>query len=65
MPPCNNNNNNIKICLRFSHGEAMAQWDNCALIDPRVAGSNPAGELLIYFHNVFQFLQKLFVGIQV
>ena len=31
----------------------MTQWDNRALIDPRVAGSNPAGEVLIYFHNVF------------
>ena len=43
----------------------MAQWDNHVLLTRRVAGSNPAGQLLIYFHNVFQFLQKLFVGIQV
>ena len=32
-------------------------------IDLRVAGSNPAGQLLIYFHNVF--LQDLFVDIHV
>ena len=37
---------------------------SCA-IDLRVAGSSPAGQLLIYFHNVFQFLQKLYVDIQV
>ena len=37
---------------------------SCA-IDLRVAGSNPAGQLLIYFQNVFQFLQKLYVDIQV
>ena len=30
MPTCNDNNN-IKICLRLFHGEAMAQWDNHAL----------------------------------
>ena len=24
--------NNIKICLRFFHGEPMAQWDNRALL---------------------------------
>ena len=57
MPACNDNND-IKICLRFSDGETMAQWDNRALIDPRVAGSNPAGDLLIYFQNVFQVLTK-------
>ena len=37
---------------------------SCA-IDLRVAGSNPAEQLLIYLHNVFQFLQELFVDIQV
>ena len=57
MTTCNDNNN-IKICSRFFHGEAMAQWDNRALIDPRVAGSNPAGQLLIYFHNAFPVLKK-------
>ena len=57
MPTCNDNNN-TKICLRFFHGEAMAQWYNRALIDPRVAGSNPAGQLLICFHNVFPVLTK-------
>ena len=30
---------------------------SCA-IDLRVAGSNPAGQLLIYFHNVFPVLTK-------
>ena len=34
----------------------MAHWENRALIDLRVAGSNPAGQLLIYFHNVFPVL---------
>ena len=43
----------------------MAQWENRALIDLRIAGSNPAGQLLIYFHNVFQFLQKFYVDMQV
>ena len=28
------------------------------LINLRVAGSNPAGQLLIYFHNVFPVLTK-------
>ena len=37
----------------------MAQWGNCELIDLRVAGSNPAGQLLIYFHNVFPVLAKI------
>ena len=36
----------------------MAQWENRALIDLRVAGSNPDGQLLIYFHNVFPVLTK-------
>ena len=36
---------------------------SCA-IDLRVAGSNPAGQLLIYVHNDFQFLQKLYADIQ-
>ena len=36
----------------------MAQWENRALIDLKVAGSNPAGQLLIYFHNVFPVLTK-------
>ena len=27
-----NDNNNINICLRFFRGEAMAQWDNRALL---------------------------------
>ena len=42
------------------HGEAMAmaQWENRALIDLRVAGSNPAGQLLIYFRNVLPVLTK-------
>ena len=31
--------------------------ESCA-IDLRVAGSNPAGQLLIYFHNVFPVLTK-------
>ena len=31
--------------------------ESCA-IDLRVAGSNPAGQLLIYFHNVFSVLTK-------
>ena len=59
MPKCNDDNN-IKICLRFFHGEAMAQLDNRALLTlgRRVAGSNPAGQLLIYFHNVFPVLTK-------
>ena len=43
---------------KFPNGEAMAQWQNRALIDLRVAGSNPAGQLLIYFHNVFPVLTK-------
>ena len=30
---------------------------SCA-IDLRVAGSSPAGQLLIYFHNVFPVLRK-------
>ena len=30
---------------------------SCA-IDLRVAGSNPAGQLMIYFHNVFPVLTK-------
>ena len=36
----------------------MAQWENRVLIDLRVAGSNLAGQLLIYFHNVFPVLTK-------
>ena len=36
----------------------MAQWENRALIDLRVAGSNLAGQLLIYFHNFFSVLTK-------
>ena len=28
------------------------------VIDLRVAGSSPAGQLLIYFHNVFPVLTK-------
>ena len=36
----------------------MAQWANRALIDPRVVGSNPIGQLLIYFHSVFPVLTK-------
>ena len=54
--PTSSDNNNIKFCSRFFHGEVMAQWDNRVLIDLRVAGSNPAGQLLIYFHNVFPVL---------
>ena len=27
-----NDNNNINICFRFFHGEAMVQWDNRALV---------------------------------
>ena len=34
-------------------------------IDMRVAGSNPAGQLLIYFHNVFPVLTKAYIDIQV
>ena len=30
---------------------------SCAT-DPKVAGWNPAGQLLIYFHNVFPVLTK-------
>ena len=30
-PTCNDNNN-INICLRFFHGEAMVQWDNRVLL---------------------------------
>ena len=56
-PTCNDTNN-INICLQFFCGEAMAQWENRALIDLRVAGLNPAGQLLIYFHNVFPVLTK-------
>ena len=37
----------------------MAQWENRVLLDLRVAGSNPAGQLLIYFRNVFLVLTKL------
>ena len=36
------------------------------VIDLRVTGSNPAGLLLIYFHNVFPVLTKTaFVDIKV
>ena len=56
-PTCNDNNN-INICLQFFYVEAIAQWENRALIDLRVAGSNLAGQLLIYFHNVFPVLTK-------
>ena len=48
---------------------AMAQRENRALlIDPRVAGSSPAGQLWnfsskVNFHNVFKFSQKLCVDI--
>ena len=31
-------------------------------IDLRVAGSSPAGQLLIYFHNVFPVLTKILCG---
>ena len=34
-------------------------------IDLRVAGPNLARQLLIYFHNVFPVLTKLYVDIQV
>ena len=54
MPACNDNNN-IKICLRFFHGEAMAQWDNR---DPRVAGSNPAGQTIDLLPQSFPVLTK-------
>ena len=56
MPTCNDNNN-INICLRFSMVGDGAVGKSCA-IDLRVAGSNPAGQLLIYFHNVFPVLTK-------
>ena len=36
----------------------MAQLENGALINLRVAGSNPAGQLLIYVHNVFPVLTE-------
>ena len=36
----------------------MAQCENRALTDLRVAGLNPAGQLLIYFHNVFSSSYK-------
>ena len=36
---------------------------SCA-INLRVAGSSPAGQLLILFHNVFQFSQKFHVDIK-
>ena len=55
--PTYNDNNDINMSTIF-HGEAMAQWGNLVLIDLRVAGSNPAGQLLIYFHNVFPVLTK-------
>ena len=49
-----NNNNNMNICLRFFHGEAMAQLGNRALLhDLRVADSSPAWQLLTFCHNVF------------
>ena len=50
--------NNINICLKFFHGEVMAQWENHALIDLRVEGLNLVGQLLIYFHSVFPVLTK-------
>ena len=61
-PLCNdnkNNNNNMNICLRFFHGEAMAQLGNRALLhDLRVADSSPAWQLLTFCHNVFSVLTK-------
>ena len=36
----------------------MAQCENRALTDLRVAGSNRAGQLFIYFHNVFSSSYK-------
>ena len=40
----------------------MAQWENRAqksVCDLKVAGSNPAGQLLNYFHNIFPVLTKI------
>ena len=56
MPSCNDNNN-ISICLRIFMVRHSAVGKSCA-IDLRVAGSNPAGQLLIYFDNVFPVLTK-------
>ena len=44
----------VMILIQTSvYVEAMAQSENRALIYLRVAGSNPAGQLLIYFHKCF------------
>ena len=51
------------ICPRFPWRDDGAVGKSCA-VDLRVAGSCPAGQLLIYF-TFLQFLQKLCVDIQV
>ena len=47
-----------------SQAETMAEWNNRALLDLRVAGSSSAEQLSIFpqkvnSHNGFQFLQEL------
>ena len=51
--PICNDNNNVNICLRFFHGEAMAQWDNCALLSEGSRLESGWATVEIDFHNVF------------